>query len=371
MIIVVRCVLWLSMAGLLILQGCGSNNEHPSGGVIKVSGVVQKGVFTKLAVKAIPVNPTTGKIDTNHAVKAKTAGSRYTLSLNDPGTYVLEAKGQFIDEITGKMVELEIGLESLVALGPEVSEVESNINLMTHLYTRQVFNRVSSGVALIQAKEQARKFLIDSMSFNAGVKFDALNLTDISANTPLSDPNLQLLLFTSATLQHLQPTEVLDTWGPLLDVLSAESDSEQMHLTLSALGGAGAHSIYLAVQENLGLPTLALFENEQPVFLCNIGIPCGWHVLPGPSISLVASSALEADGLTRVKIQLSGPSAHSVKVRIQSENQGAVVSEDYLPLAQTLNIPPGVTEVETQLHFLLDNIDETNEAVYSVNLTPI
>lgn len=350
-------VVFLLATSLLIplLSGCSSNSSSDT---VTVTGAAQKGLFTDLKVVAYPVDEQTGEPDTSQPIDAITDGSTFQLNLPSKGIYLLEADGTFINELNGESLLLEVPMESLIEV--DLDSLESNINLLTHLYTQQVFDRIAEGASLEEAMSAAKDFVIQSLGYDPEVDFTALDLTEIPADATLDNSNLQLLLFSSATLQQLSPTDLMSTFGTLIDGFAPLRDTQDAQDELAVLTGSGAEAIYLLAQENLPLPDLPVLADNLPVFTCD-PLPCDWVPQPGITASVIGQQTLEADGYASFLVQLSGPAIGPVEIIAQSFDGSATAGSDYQPVQQSLLFQLGSTSQKIRLTALLDNQAEPNE----------
>ena len=80
-----------------LLLGCGGGGDSSEADTrYTISGQVQKGLFTRLEVKAIPLDKDSGEIDTSRpVVTSQSNNSDYSLKLDSPGPYKLEAKADY------------------------------------------------------------------------------------------------------------------------------------------------------------------------------------------------------------------------------------------------------------------------------------
>ena len=354
----------------ILLSGCGgggsssSSNPDDDGSntaeIFTLSGVAQKGLFTDLKVKALPVDKRTGEVKLNETVDAVTDGSKYEVELPATGIYKLEATGTFVNELTGEFVVLDVPLEALVEVD-QVSQ-DSNINLLTHLYTQQVFDRLADGASLVEAISAAQDFVAQSLGFDPATDFTTLDMTDIQPDAALDDPNLQLLLFSAAILQQLSPDDTINDFGSVVDMFAGLTDSTLGLDHFAQLAGSDALDIYQQVQENnTGLPDLDILTDGVPVYSCELMQPCSWVPQPPYTVSVTGVQTLEADGESFVTVKLSLASTDPVNVSLQTVDGSAHAGADFVPVEINLLFLPGETTKTFNIPVILDNETEAVE----------
>ena len=356
-----RISIFLYLLFLLIAcGGGGSSSNSPTPEIFILSGLAQKGLFTDLKVRAVPVDKQTGEVKSDEAIDAVTDGSKYEVELPATGTYMLEATGTFVDETTGKSVLLEVPLKSLVEVD-ETSE-DSNINLLTHLYTEQVFDRLADGASLVEAISAAQDFVEESLGFAADTDFASLDMTDIQPDSTLDDPDLMLLLFSSAILQQLVPDDTMNDFGSTIDMFAGLTDSTLGLDHFAQLAGSEALDIYQQVQENnTSLPDLDILTDGVPVYSCELMQPCSWVPQPAYTVSVTGVEVLEADGESSVTVKLSLASTNPVVVSLQTLNGSAHAGADFVPVEISLLFQPGETTKTFNIPVILDNETEVVE----------
>lgn len=193
------CFLSLLLFTLANLSACGggSGGSGDKSAGITVSGVVQKGTFTKLTVSAFPIDSVSG--ERGEPVITKSSNSNYSLKVPSEGFYELEAGGIFIHELTGEETTLSEPLKSVI----ETTKLKetSNINLYTHLKAEQALKKIKAGKTPDIALTEANTFVRQSLGFDESVELDQIDLTKIETGSTLTDPNLQLLLFSATALR--------------------------------------------------------------------------------------------------------------------------------------------------------------------------
>ena len=354
----------------ILLSGCGgggssdssntTDNSSDTAEIFTLSGVAQKGLFTDLKVKALPVDKRTGEVKLNETVDAVTDGSKYEVELPATGTYKLEATGTFVNELTGEFVVLDVPLEALVEVDQALQD--SNINLLTHLVSGQVDERLADGVSLVEAISAAQDFVEKSLGFEPGTDFTSLDMTDIQPDSALDDPNLMLLLFSSAILQQLVPDDTINDFGSVVDMFAGLTDSTLGLDHFAQLAGSDALDIYQQVQENnTGLPDLDILTDGVPVYSCELMQPCSWVPQPPYTVSVTGVQTLEADGESFVTVKLSLASTEQVVVSLQTVDGSAHAGADFVPIERDLTFQPGETTKTFNIPVILDNETEVVE----------
>mgnify|MGYP002639970623 FL=1 len=357
----VRSMTWLITLLLVsLLSACGGGGS--SGGdstVVKLKGVAQKGLFTELVVKASPVDKQSGQVDRNVVIEAVTDASDYQLVLPDKGWYLLEATGTFIDETTGESILLSVPMESLVEV--DQPSQDSNINLLTHLFSSRVIASMEGGASLEESETAAQQFITQSLGLDPATDFTTLDITAIQANSTLDDPNLQLLLFSSAILRQLPGTGTLTDFGSVIENFIQATDTTAVQSLFSDLAGSGALALYDQAHDYLTLPDLPFLQDSLPVYVCDTVNGCSWEIQTTISASLIGSAQIEADGTASFRVQLSAASSSLVGVSIQSVSKTAIAGSDFVPVQQRILFPPGVTTKKITMPVLLDNQTEVAE----------
>ena len=194
----------------VLLTGCGggggggsaSSPTAPAGSKkVTVSGVVQKGLFTRLDVSAFPVDPDSGKL--GQPLPVEVVDQTYSVEVDPDQVLLLEAKGTFLNEVDGAPVNLDKPLKTILAVNEQ--NASANVNLFTTLAAQRTLEQLP--VSTTPAADQIRQqeiFVNNIFSLPASTSPAQLDFRNISASSPASDPNLSLLLASTAVLQTMQ-----------------------------------------------------------------------------------------------------------------------------------------------------------------------
>jgi len=354
------CYVFLALTGLLLLSACGGGGgKSQDDTTVTLKGVVQKGPFTQLTVSAFPVNSAGVK---GKGVTTNSSGSSFEIELPDTGLYQLEASGTYTNEVTGNEETLEQPLLSILEVNTETQT--GNINLLTHLAAIQLLSHVAQGETVESALPEAEAFVEQTLGLEATTDFTQLDLTAITAESTMDDPDLQLLLLSAAVLQHAEVNNLPDLGGFITEFGSFETPSEATAEFIPISGSSGS-SLYETVQPFFpqlpsALPALA---QTQPVFICEPGSACNWQMFNTRTVSLLAETVLEADGEIDLTLQLSSASDQDIQVQLNSSAVSASAGIDFRPDEKIITIEAGQTQASTTFKLILDEADEAAETI--------
>lgn len=184
-------IIWLLLLVVLalVLVACGGDKEKTSGGSEEetqgiaiedktVAGVTQKGPFINgSSVTLFELNGTNLLQTGNSFVgRIKSDKGDFSISgINLVSPYaLLEAKGYYRNEVSGKKSVSEITLNAVTNLE---NRDNVNVNLLTHLEYERVQGLVKKNVDIASAKEQAEKEIFTSFYVDEDVEnFEDLNI---------------------------------------------------------------------------------------------------------------------------------------------------------------------------------------------------
>ena len=314
---VFRLFITLLMSTLLILvSGCDDSNRYddidgePSDrdeeSFVELEGLVQKGPFTSLNVRARVLNQEGEITDT---IEADTSGSAFKVLVPTDRPLRLEATGTFTDELTGRQVTLGEPLETFV-LDPS-QDPSINVNLLTHLVAKQTMARIATGTSASSAFKQAQDVVRAAMGLPADTRVVDLDILNIQEDSDLQDPNLQLLLFSAAVLNEWPAEDGGSFGGAFFDVFVPEfaalQNGTEALEQLSPFMGLNAQALYEQVQ-NAGVVTnLPELETEldNGQFVCSDTGECGWEINNTPTLAMSAGVVYESQGQVLVRFRLS------------------------------------------------------------------
>lgn len=351
--------------GLLLLAGCGGgggggesnqpDTETPAEpNLIQVSGVVQKGPFTQLKVRAYPFTQQ-GKAD--QAIPVQVTGDRYQFEGNPGEGYKIEATGQFTDELTGESVSLNQPLSAITL----ADERPQNINILTDLAAARLESTLNSNQTLQQQIGETEKNLMQQFGLAETTDPGLLDLTQIGEDAELEDPNLSLLLLSGSVMAlPRQPGAMPDSYSGLAQGLRLGLSPDEV---LPAFAGLEAADIYQRIRNQgviANLPDLPFAPGDG--FLCNP--TCGWVLDAEPSLSIANLSIREADGLAEIVVRRSGgvlTDMPAFSVDVSTEAGTAEPGFDFVGQNLTLNFAEGDRSKVVSLPLVIDALNETTE----------
>ncbi len=349
------------VAQLLLLTfavgGCVTEEEP----VLEVSlaGTVEKGLFSSLSLTATPIDQTTGQ--RGDAIDAAIEGQSYSVAVPSNSVVLLEASGTFTSEADGGDVVLDQPLLALVETGE--SDEAANVNLATTIAATVALDATGddapiTGAELVAANEQTATLL----ALPSGTDPTQLSFQNISPDSTVSDPNLQLLLFSTAVTASLSGDALYaDGFGALLGPGLIDDENLPGEL-LSSLNGLPAGALYdLAVANSgLQLPALELLENE--VIVCN---DSGCEFLPqaAPVVALGIPIVFEALGEVVVNVNLGQTPTVPVSVQVVSADGSATEDEDYVGVETSIEIPAGTFTSQLRIPLVVDSVAEGTETL--------
>ena len=184
---------------LTINSGCsgggGGDDTTVTKSAVKLSGVVQKGLYIDGTISAQKVD-TNGSIDSAISTATINDKGTYALGLSWKGLTLLSAEGHFVNEYTNQNSDDTITLYSLIDTS---KTTKINLNLLTSLEYYRVITLMKEGISYEDALVQTKVSLKDIFGLSLGVHSYDLNIYD--NNETLKDDNLNLLLLSATFLK--------------------------------------------------------------------------------------------------------------------------------------------------------------------------
>jgi len=344
---------------VFLLASCGGGGHSN----ITVSGVVQKGLFDTLAVTAYKIDPATAL--KGDPLAATITDQQFSVDVPKNSLVLIEATGTFANEITGTPVLLDAPLQTLI--NTTTQSQTSNINLVTTLSAqRSLEQMLASGLSMTELINANDAFIAAALNLPLGTDLTALDYGLISSTSTLSDPNLQLLLFSGAVMSDLTGN-ALFSGG--LDALANEFTQAQsiadLQPALSQFTGSSTGILYDTIQISGAagdLPALDLAGNS--VWSCDQGI-CGWvPAAASPTIYVGSDVLYEAEGVAHVAVRLGQTGPDPVEVRVFTESGSAAENLDFVPQNLTVTIPAGEFTAGVDIQIPIDALSEGDESFF-------
>jgi len=333
-----------------------TDTDDPSTPVqVMVGGTVQKGPFSRLEVKAYPLN-TQGQ--RGEPFSAQVTGDRYEFQATKGSVYQIEATGDFQDELTGETVQLS---EPLSAVTP-ADELPQNINILTDLAAAQFSGSMTTTTPLAKQIGETEKNLMQQFGFDASTDPGLLDLTRIEDEADLNDPNLSLLLLSGSVMDMPRRAgRMPESYGGMVEGLRQGLAPETV---LPAFAGLDAADLYRRIRESNvinGLPDLVLASGNS--FLCNPD--CGWIFETEPRLSVANVSVREASGVAEIVLRRSGGvlanDLPAFTVELTSENGTAEAGFDYVSQLVSVSFAEGERRQTLKVPLLIDALSEAAE----------
>ena len=363
---------WLLAIVAVSLAACGrgGDGEDPQPPVLRtvtLSGVVQKGLFRDLSVRAYSLSSTDGTRGEPATASVDLAQQRYSVTLAASDLVLLEAAGSFTSEANGETVELDEPLQVIVSLDSSRASEPVNINVATTLqaarYLAQRDSWAGTGTALLV---DAGTLVNQALGFPVGTDPASLDLTGISAASTPQDPDLQLLLISAAITASLD-SQLLFAGGfdVIVDTFATALDPAVAVAGLATLDGLSAQSLYDLTVANSGYPNLPNLVFPDPLLLgCIADGSCSWQVASGPTVTLSSPVVREADGEALLFVRLSEASTEPLSLRVFASEDSASSRRDFVPIDRVLNIAPGRLQAELRIPLIIDALREADERFF-------
>lgn len=330
-------------------------SEPPS--TVVLSGVVEKGAFVELQVLAHQQDASGQPLP---VVEARTGPQgQYEVEVQRDAVVRLEARGQFIDELSGQRIQVD---EPLMAIQHARISGQQNINLLTHLGAVRAqgqSGRVFPGREhLASAQQEVNRALGFAPSANpAELSFDR-----IAEGAGPDDPNLRLLLF-SAGLMDLPrdggrlPLE----WSGLNGVVMGAPSVDGLAAAFALFNGLDVARIIARLNESpqIELPPLAMADGLQ--WTC--AIVCDFVAFPSDGVHVVGTSAYESSGEVTVIIRRDGDLSAPVDIALQLRSGTATADIDFVAVDRQVTIEAGQSRVLVRVPVLIDAVAEGLETL--------
>lgn len=369
-----------------MLASCGGGSDGfppppPAPTELSISGTVQKGLFTTLEVTAAILNEQTGEIGA--PISATVTDQNFTIVVDANSLILLQATGEFLHDITGETVVVDLPLQTL--LDVNTSDVTANINLASHLVASMTLAELTTtpqDATPLLAMNQT--FVNDALNLGATTIPHTLSFDKIDENSDIADPNLLLLLFSAALANSLDGDDLFaDGFGSVVDAFTTAETLGDVSIVLDQFTGLNAQALYDAVRTNgfttgssskvksltnifqskSAIPLLPPLDLPTLVYVCNTEGVCVWTVVADASIYIGGKSLYESSGITRLPVRLSEAATDPVEVRVFTGDLTAERHLDYVPYDYSVTFAPGVTETWVNLHIIIDAVVEPRERV--------
>lgn len=338
-----------------LIWGCGGTTvdstgvepSAPAGTSVVVTGVAQKGPFTELQVQARNLDS-----PNQPPVEAQILdGGEFRVELRSGAPWLLEASGEFVDELTGEPVALNTPMTALLV--PR-GDARQNINVLTHGIAQAARAQGAlSGAAL----QQVTLSVLGALGFGADTQAGLLDINQISAGAGLDDPNLQLLLIAAAVMDLPRDDGAMpQAWGGF--GLGGTPDAPSLPYELFA--GLDALELLERVRaaDVIRLPELQLADNTS--WACN-AVACGFAEVDFPGYRIAGEGTYEGAGFATVRVRRSGDKSQAQTVRVVLEADTATAGADFDATAFDLRFVPGQTQREFRVPLYLDGLSEPDE----------
>jgi len=356
---------WIVILFCLALAGCPwSDNDRSDARSVTISGTVQKGLFSDLNVTAYDLESETGTRGEPWIGDVDLDSQSYAVTLEADELILLQATGSFTSDTTGETVVLDKPLYAIVTNEEASTGDPVNINLATTLQGWRTLDQLEdwSGTTedLLAADEA---FVNEVLGFPDGTDASSLDYGDITATSDLSDPDLQLLLFSGAVTQSLE-SEFLYAggFGMLVDGTVEAIEPSDTWLAYSTLDGVSADGTYTLTQQNSGydLPELGLSGGL--LLSCTPEGACAWTSSPSLTVSLAPRLVREADAGAWIAVRLGQLSDVPVAVRVYTEPVTAGTGIDFAPVDTVVEVPAGALQTAVPVPVIVDALAEADEA---------
>lgn len=363
---------WLLGVVALGLVACGRGGEGegqqpPALRTVTLSGVVQKGRFQDLSVRAYSLSSATGERGEPVAATINLAQQSYSATLEASDLVLLEAVGTFTSEASGAPVALDQPLQTIVSVAALAPSDPVNINIATTLqaarYLEQRDSWAGTGDALLT---DAAALVNQALGFPAGTDAASLDLTAITATSTPQDPDLQLLLLSAALTASLDsPLLFASGFDVIVDSFATAQDPAVAAAGLATLDGHTAQALYDLTVLNSGYPNLPNLVFPDPLILaCIVDRSCSWQVASGPVVTVSSPVVREADGEALLFLRLSEASTEPLALRVFTSGDSAASGRDFVPTDSRVVIPAGRLETQLRIPLIIDALPETDERFF-------
>lgn len=363
----------VGLLSALLLGACDNSSrpaedeEPPASRVVRLSGVVQKGRFTELSVRASSLRSTGER---GEPVPATISADRqgYLVDLEATELVLLEAEGSFTSEIDGSIIQLDQPLLAVVDVRASAAEFQSNINIATTLEASWILAQAGTFDGGTDALlGNAGNLLNASLGFPASTDPGALDYAGIEATSTVADPDLQLLLLSAALVGSLDDSGQLYAGGfdSVVQDFSATTNAGDAVLALGVLDGFSSEWLYDQAVSFSGydLPLLNFADLEILSCLADTGT-CSWETESDASLNRITVSSptvREADGEILAYLRFSQPTAGPISLRLSTTDETAAGGLDFVARNEIIEVPVGTMQVPVRIPLIIDALAESNE----------
>lgn len=356
----IKHLTFVLIASILFACGGGSDPVEPAPppppiAEITVSGKVQKGLFTDLAVEVFPLGDN-GEL--GESFSAQTQGSEYSFTVQ-PGQLVnVKASGRFIDETNGqeRVVSTMQPLESVFAAG----SAPQNVNILTTLVTTHWRANSNSSQSQSEQIEASSNVIKQNLGFDQAQNFNELDITSIESP---QDPSFSLLMLSGAILnmdaqQNQNPQDTIPT--AFSNTLDAIESGLPIADALAIFNGINVGEVFQQIQQAGVIETLPeLIIEEGSFFIC---APfCDFVIELNPTI--VVNNLIIYEGQKSGLVQLSrtGTDLSELTLNLTFTDNSATVNQDYVSNTTQVTFNAGQTTQVVQVFPIIDNLSEGQE----------
>lgn len=320
-----------------------------------ITGVVQKGLFNQLNMKARMLNQQ-GGVQGQLPVNVNNQGG-FQLQAPLGALVELEATGQFVDELSGENITLETPLYTLFRVsGPQTE----NINIISHIKRGMALNPppgFSGGSGgLSQRLPQIEQNLRNGLGFESGVDLSTLDFGKIKEGADLSDPHLSLLLLSAALMDEQRLSGRMPVAWEVINKQLGEGAIDIVDV-FDLFNGWDAQELerLIRLAGQIGLPNLQI-PNDM-VWVCDL--ICTWQ--PKPGISIAGTSAFESYGELVMVVRRSGDFSDERQINLHTTSDSAIDGIDFVGGSRVVTLPANVRDVRVSIPLLIDDVSEGTE----------
>lgn len=336
----------------------GDGSDGPT--TYRISGQVQKGPFTRLDVQVLPLDPSTG--DTGEPIDAKVEGSAYQVDVPVGDLYLIEARGEFKNEVTGDPVQVNQPLQALAPL--EAQDRTTHLNLASHLSADRFQHAPKDPETGWKDRlTQNNQFVSKALGLPESTDPTQVDLSAVDSGAQLGDASLSLLLMSGAVGDKLSGDRLFGAeLINLVDRFRSAADPLDLKQDLDLFAGLDAADIYRRIRNQIpewSLPEVSL--PDTPIWFCETGQPCDWVSQPDPLLSVASTVLFEAQGEARVSLSLSRALDQDATVRVSTADGTALAEQDFRPMQRDLVFAAGETQHTFSIPVVVDNRNEDTE----------
>lgn len=366
-----RAAAWFLLPAWLLI-GCDNtpaprDEEPPAARVVQLSGVVEKGRFSELSVRASSFSATRERGEPVLAT-ITADGQGYQVDLEATELVLLEAEGSFTSEFDGSTIVLDQPLLAVVDVRAGTTQFASNINIATTLEASWILAQGETFDGTTDALLDAGSDLLNaSLGFPDGTDAGTLSYSGIDSTSTVADPDLQLLLLSAALVGSLDDSGQLFAGGfdSIVQDFSRAASVEQAVATFGVLDGFSSQQLYdqVLVFGGYDLPLLTFPDLEILGCLAQAG-SCSWETESDPSLNYITVSSptvREADGALLAYIRFSQPTAAPVSLILSTTDETATGGLDFVARNELIEVPVGTTQIPVPVPLVIDALAESDE----------